>query len=175
MDIKTYLNNVCKEIKYEPAKKAISEELELHIKEVKENYINDGIDEVVGYGDIIDKAINREVTKEDIVKCVNKLGNTPFKINDIEVIKDDNIFISLSNLNQIRREVVDKLIVFRKNKKKEVIIREIDDINEGKVIESKININVLVRNEEQLKCCLDNNIDSIYVGGNSIFVEEKEV
>ena len=45
MDIKAYLNNVCKEIKYEPAKKAISEELELHIKEVKENYINEGIDE----------------------------------------------------------------------------------------------------------------------------------
>ena len=36
MDIKSFLNNVCKEIKYEPAQKAISEELELHMKEVKE-------------------------------------------------------------------------------------------------------------------------------------------
>jgi len=131
--------------------------------------INDGIDEVVSYGDIIDKALNREVTREGIVKCINKLGNTPFKINNLEVIKDDNIFISLSNLNEIRREVVDKLIVLRKNKKKEVIIKEVGDIKEDKIVEDKININVLVRNEEQLKCCLDNNIDSIYVADYELY------
>ena len=69
MDIKAYLNNVCKEIKYEPAKKAISEELELHIKEVKENYINDGIDEKLAE----EKAVNQMGNAEEIGKSLNKI------------------------------------------------------------------------------------------------------
>lgn len=69
MDIKTYLNNVCKEIKYEPAKKAISEELELHMKEVKENYINDGIDEKLAE----EKAVNQMGSAEEIGKSLNKI------------------------------------------------------------------------------------------------------
>ena len=69
LDIKTYLNNVCKEIKYEPAKKAISEELELHIKEVKENYINDGIDEKLAE----EKAVNQMGSAEEVGKSLNKI------------------------------------------------------------------------------------------------------
>ena len=69
MNIKTYLNNVCKEIKYEPAKKAISEELELHMKEVKENYINDGIDEKIAE----EKAVNQMGSAEEIGKSLNKI------------------------------------------------------------------------------------------------------
>ena len=43
MDIKSFLNKVCEEIKYKPARKGISEELELHIQEIKEDFINKGI------------------------------------------------------------------------------------------------------------------------------------
>ena len=69
MDIKTYLNNVCKEIKYEPAKKVISEELELHMKEVKENYINDGIEEKTAE----EKAVHQMGDAEEIGKSLNKI------------------------------------------------------------------------------------------------------
>ena len=69
MDIKTYLNNVCKEIKYEPAQKAISEELELHMKEIKEEYINDGIDEITAE----EKAVNQMGSAEEIGKSLNKI------------------------------------------------------------------------------------------------------
>ena len=43
LDIKSFLNKVCEEIKYKPARKGISEELELHIQEIKEDFINKGI------------------------------------------------------------------------------------------------------------------------------------
>ena len=69
MNIKTYLSNVCKEIKYEPAKKAISEELELHMKEIKENYINDGIDEITAE----EKAVHQMGSAEEIGKSLNKI------------------------------------------------------------------------------------------------------
>lgn len=45
MNIKEFLNKVCKEIKYTPAKSGIAEELNAHIQEIKENYINKGIQE----------------------------------------------------------------------------------------------------------------------------------
>ena len=69
MDIKAYLSNVCKEIKYEPAKKSISEELELHMKEIKEEYINDGIDEITAE----EKAVNQMGSAEEIGKSLNKI------------------------------------------------------------------------------------------------------
>lgn len=69
MDIKAFLNNVCKEIKYEPAKKAISEELELHMKEIKEDYIKDGIDEITAE----EKAVYRMGSAEEIGKSLNKI------------------------------------------------------------------------------------------------------
>jgi len=69
LDIREYLNNVCKEIKYEPAKKNISEELELHMKEVKENYINAGIDEKLAE----EKAVYQMGSAEEIGKSLNKI------------------------------------------------------------------------------------------------------
>ena len=45
MDIKHFLDRVCNEIKYEPVKSSISEELKLHIQEIKEDYQNQGIEE----------------------------------------------------------------------------------------------------------------------------------
>lgn len=69
MDIKAFLNNVSKEIKYEPAKKAISEELELHMKEIKEDYINDGIDEITAE----EKAVHQMGSAEEIGKSLNKI------------------------------------------------------------------------------------------------------
>ena len=46
MDIKGFLNNVCQEIKYKPVRKGIADELENHIQEIKEEYIETGINEV---------------------------------------------------------------------------------------------------------------------------------
>ena len=66
--------------------------------------ISDGINEVISYGDIIESSLKREVTKEDITKCINKLGNTPFISNNIKITKKH----SVNNT---------KIIIVYKNKK----------------------------------------------------------
>ena len=43
MLIKEFLEKVCDEIKYKPIRKDISEELELHIQEQKEEFVKDGM------------------------------------------------------------------------------------------------------------------------------------
>lgn len=69
MDIKHFLNNVCKEIKYEPVRKGISEELETHIQDIKQEYINDGISEK----EAEEKAVNQMGNAEEIGKKLNKV------------------------------------------------------------------------------------------------------
>lgn len=135
--------------------------------------ITDGINEVTEYGQVIELAKSREVTKEDIIKCINKLGNTPFITNDLKIIKDNNIFIGLSNLNEIRRLVVNKLITLRENTKKDVIINTITSKNITK--EENITITALVRTEEQLKVCLDNNLDNLYLTDYNLYNKYKHL
>lgn len=61
MNIKSFLNEVCGQIKYKPAKQEISNELELHIRELKDDYLASGMEE-----------------KEAEEKAVSKMGNAKY-------------------------------------------------------------------------------------------------
>ncbi len=69
MDIKNFLDNVCKEIKYKPVRESISKELELHIQEIKEEYINKGI----ATKEAEEKAVAQMGVAEEIGKKLNKI------------------------------------------------------------------------------------------------------
>ena len=61
-------------------------------------------------GDCVDAAINRAMTREDIVKQLSKLGNTPFEADEISLQMEDDIFIPNKALNELRRTAVDALM-----------------------------------------------------------------
>lgn len=69
MKIKEFLNNVCEQIKYRPIRNEISEELENHIKETKESYIERGMQEK----EAEEKAIKQMGEAEEIGKKLNKI------------------------------------------------------------------------------------------------------
>ena len=69
MDIKHFLDKVCNEIKYEPVKSGISEELKLHIQEIKEEYQNQGMEEK----EAEEKAVSQMGEAEDIGRKLNKI------------------------------------------------------------------------------------------------------
>ena len=58
MQIKEFLNSVCEQIKYKPITEEISDELQNHIEEQKEYYIEKGMNE-----------------KEAEAKSINQMGN----------------------------------------------------------------------------------------------------
>ena len=58
---------------------------------------------------VVDKAINRATTEEDIAKQISKTGNTIYSVNNLEIINDENIFIPLKSLNDLRRDSLDML------------------------------------------------------------------
>ena len=139
----------------------------------KELYISlsDGVNEVEVRGNVVEPSINNPVTKEVIIDKLSKLGNTPFILNDIEIDIDDNIFISLKELNELRRELVTKLINKKIENKKEIIINEIPKI-EDNVKTNNVSVNVLVRNEEQLLACL-NKVDNVYTDDYNLYLKYK--
>lgn len=58
---------------------------------------------------IIEESINNPTTKEMIEKQINRLGNTVYKLNKLDIIMDSNIFINIKELNEIRRMAIEKL------------------------------------------------------------------
>lgn len=104
----------------------------------------------------INKAINKPTTKEEIKEKLNKTNNTPFKVKEITINMDNNIFIPLKEINNIKRELINALIE-KLTTPKPIIIK--------KAKEEKVNqrltksINFLVRNEEQLKTLLTKNVN----------------
>lgn len=69
MDIKDFIKEVCEEIKYNPVKKPISEELEEHIQDRKEDYIHNGMQEKQAE----EKAIKQMGNAKEIGKKLNQV------------------------------------------------------------------------------------------------------
>lgn len=132
----------------------------------------DGYNTVTEYSSPVLESINRPMNKEDIIKQISKLGNTPFCIGKIEIDIDDNVFVPNKLLNELRRTLTDKLIDLRENKK--TITRNVElNVTPRKVQKESKSINVLVRNEIQLKAALDSRVDNIYVTDYDLYKKYK--
>ena len=63
-----------------------------------------------------EQAKNRPITKEQIIKQIDKTSDTPFKFNKIDVDLDDNLFLpKLSYLNKLRRTALEMVEDFALN------------------------------------------------------------
>ena len=83
--------------------------------EIKENQslklkASDGIFEVLINGETPQKAINRPIDEEFAKKQLSKLGNTPFFLSNFDFEADENLSVSASTLNSLRREAVESLL-----------------------------------------------------------------
>lgn len=58
---------------------------------------------------IVEQASNKPITKEMVVNQLTKTGNTVYKIDDIKIDVDDNIFINIKDINELRRTILEKL------------------------------------------------------------------
>ena len=119
---------------------------------------------------IVDKALKTPINKENIITQFSKTGDTIYKAN-VEVFMDDNIFIPLKYLNDVRRDIITKFEE-KKLKKKDIIINNQEIIFNNYKSKQK-RISILVRNEEQLKCALKYDID-IYVTNPLLYKKYKQ-
>lgn len=60
-------------------------------------------------GDTVLEALNRPLTEEDVIKQLSKTGESYFDFDRIEVEMEDNCFMPVKALNELRRKAFDKL------------------------------------------------------------------
>lgn len=117
-------------------------------------------------GDIVEAAITKSISADDIKEHVGRCGQTPFFIDDIEVELDDGVGISFSKLHNLRKQGLKKLedqILSSWKKKKQ-------DINHPKKYQSTTikdkfqpKVCAIVTNPENSHAVKKSGIDSIYV------------
>ena len=87
----------------------ISGEFYGHIGEKARLTITDGINNVTVTGGIVSSSINKPVDRDMIYEKLNKLGNTVYIFDKLDINIEDGIFIPVKEINELRREAIEKL------------------------------------------------------------------
>lgn len=124
----------------------------------------------------VEKPITVPTSIDNIKQSLSKLGDSIYKLNSININYKDDIFIPISKLNEIRRNMLLTLDEKRISKfnKSIRIDTNYDNVNIKKQYK-KYKINVLVRNKEQLITCMLNDVDNIYTTDKELYNKYKEV
>lgn len=122
-------------------------------------------------GKKVEKAISSPTSQERIKEQLSKLGNTPFSVEKMTIDIDENIFINIKELNELRREAIEKLIQQKEEKEKVEGKTNLPNIP-SRTTTPKISI--LVRTEGQLRIALANNIDYIYTPNKELYTKYKD-
>lgn len=93
--------------------KKLKRELNVSIKCIKDTpfEISTEIDgEIITVsGEIPGEALNKPIDCASIEKQIKKTGNTDFSINDVNINMDENLFIPIGAINQLRRQFLEKV------------------------------------------------------------------
>ena len=87
--------------------------------------VSDYLNEFEMKGDIPSISINKPITEYDIKSKLEKINDTIYKLNEIEINLDNDLFIPISMINNLKRNILNKLDELRINKyEKEFIEKE---------------------------------------------------
>lgn len=174
IDLKTY-DTVSKTLDYKLMKELdnikekkipINLELTANISKPLLLKVSDSKNTITVSGNIVQKSITSPIDEERIEKQLKKLGKTPFISNNIKITKDKDIFVSIKELNELRREAVNKLIESRTKIKQDINEKEVNfnlDLKQEHLITAK------VKTEEQLLKCKQLGINVIYVDNEELY------
>lgn len=139
-----------------------------HVNDELKISISDGENVFSVSGGFVQEAINSPTSQSDIVRQLSKLGNTPFVCSDVNFDISDNIFIQVKVLNEMRRELVNKLISSRESKvRNEYIERNVSFEKFNDALENSLTCSVF--NNEQLERCINLGFDRIYVNSKDLY------
>ena len=172
---KTIDFKLCQEInKYSERKVLINISCEAYIGKPLKIIVNDGINTKEVQGNIVEKANNMPTSKERIKEQLEKLGNTVFYSTSTNIDMDEDVFIPIKEINELRRTVLDKLKETREySTSYEAVICDINT-KQNKKSDNSLTISVLTRNEEQIKYSIKNRIDYIYIDNYSLYEKYKK-
>ncbi len=112
---------------------------------------------------IVEGAMKVALSKEKVETQMQKLGNTPYVLRNLEIILDDNASLPVSILNQMRRDCIEfldeeRIKIKNRNHKNKILKYNPTKVNR----DSSEQIAVKVKNLEQLEGALQCNVDIVY-------------
>lgn len=117
---------------------------------------NEG-NKVSATGDEVQQAQNQPLSKDKIETQLMKTGGTAFEMTSLEIVGDDNVYMGMSQLNQLRRDAVlaleEAIVASAKHKNAEVTVKAFEN-DEQFVYDKKMN--VLVTDILQFKAAIAN-------------------
>lgn len=128
-------------------------------KEIKLT-ITDGINEVTKYTNLkTSKPINSPITKDKIYEQISKLGNTIYTFEKLDINCNEDIFIPIKELNELKRSAIEELDLLRDYK-----INFIKDNYSIEVpnFQSERNLNIFIEEDYMYNSIKDLNINKIY-------------
>ena len=106
--------------------------------------ISDGVNSFTKEGVVVVKAIKKSVSKEDIIEKLNKLGNSVFSLEKVDIDYDEDAFVPISEINKLRRDLVLLLTRERcKNKVCYVKCKVNYDLDKEEVLSPKVVVSSL--------------------------------
>lgn len=96
-----------------------------------------GDQSIVATGDIVEGAKNQPTTEEKIEKQLRKMNDTPFELEHLDITADNDIFLPVGKINELRRKAIELLIdaITKEYRRKEpVAIEENEFAYEGQDI-----------------------------------------
>ncbi len=117
-------------------------------------------------GDMVCKALRRPLSKQEVIDKITKLGNTPYECSNVEVYMDEDAFIPISSINELKRKIIEVLearlsVLY---KRETVPKKDISYIIPEDKPTDNTQINVLVSSREQYEAIKDiGGIDRVYI------------
>ena len=108
----------------------------------------------------VEEAIKSSVSKDNIISLLNKINDTPYKVNNIILEVDDNIFIPLKSINELKRSVINELNNIRL--KRDIIYKKPIQISTKNYNFNNVELSVEVSNIDQFNIAKEFNIKHIY-------------
>lgn len=108
----------------------------------------------------VQKALNQGTSKQRIEEQIKKLGDTPFTLESLDTIIDEDIFVKISELNELRRRAIQLLTqkrIYEIPYQKEQYHIDLKNYPETK------NYSVLINSEEDYEVIKNKNIENIYI------------
>lgn len=153
----TSLNNIEVDNRY---KKPI--DLFLYLEENKKIVSTIYVDDIVltvSSNQLLDKAQTKPLSLDTITKQLEKLSNTPFYLNTLNVEFNGDVFMPIAGLNELRRLIVSKLYETYRTKRQ--FIENNNELIAFKYRNEKSLI-AFCYTSEQYQACLDMNIKAFY-------------
>lgn len=161
----------CKDMKQKETEAGIT--LKKNTPAIMEIYDNDINISVIG--DVVEIASNRPLSKENIYKQLNKTNTSLLRFHKIFIDIDDNIFMPVKQLNELRRRAITEftekyLLKYRRNMPLKA--KYINEIKSDKHSDT-VNLICMVSTYEQCKCVLKYDIiKEVYVSTDYMSVME---